>query len=149
MLIESHQDGVILSIKAFPGAKRNEVRWTDDCLKVYVTQIAEKGKANKSLLKQLAQSLKLRTSQVELLQGGTSIHKKVILRNISAEAVLERAQLCSEKAEVSTQKTSTRRNRTSNTKRIAANVNNQDQSGNACDTDWSVCHCAISSADTS
>ena len=88
MLIESCLDGVILAVKAFPGARRNEVRaGTDELLKIYVTQIPEKGKANEAIRKQLARSLNLRASQVELLQGETSAQKKFLLRNVRAEEI--------------------------------------------------------------
>jgi len=87
MFIEPHQEGVILAVRAFPGAKRNEVRCADGCLKVYVTQIPEKGKANAAIRKQLARSLGVRTSQIELVQGETSAHKRILLRGISVENV--------------------------------------------------------------
>ena len=90
MLIETYQEGIVLAIRAFPGAKRNEVRVTDDCLKVYVTQIPEKGKANEAVRKQLIQSLHLRASQVDLLQGETSTRKKFLMRGISAEDVQQK-----------------------------------------------------------
>ena len=88
MFIESCQDGVILTVRAFPKAKRNGVRVeSDDCLKVYVTQVPEKGKANTAIRKQIAQSLNLRGSQIELLQGETSQQKKFLLRNVSVEEI--------------------------------------------------------------
>ena len=88
MFIESCQDGVILTVRAFPKTKRNTVRIeSDDCLKVYVTQIPEKGKANTAIRKQIAQSLNLRASQIELLQGETSQQKKFLLRNASVEEI--------------------------------------------------------------
>jgi len=88
MFIESCQDGVILTVRAFPKTKRNEVRVeSDDCLKVYVTQAAEKGKANEAIRKQIAKSLNLRTSQIELLQGETSQQKKFLLCNASVEEI--------------------------------------------------------------
>ena len=90
MLIETHQEGVILAIRAFPGAKRNQVRFADGCLKVYVTQIPEKGKANEAIRKQLIQSLNLRASQVELLQGETSAQKMFLLRGVSAEELQQK-----------------------------------------------------------
>ena len=92
-MIETHQEGVVIAIKAFPGAKRNEVRYADGCLKVYVTQIPEKGKANKAVCKQIARSLRLRVSQVELTQGGTSSQKKILLRNVRAEEVWKSLRL--------------------------------------------------------
>ncbi|MDR0871207.1 MAG: DUF167 domain-containing protein, partial [Planctomycetaceae bacterium] len=72
-MFELHPDGVLLSVKALPGAKRNEVRGTQGgALKVCVTQIPEKGKANKAVQEQLAKSLGLKKSQVELVSGETS-----------------------------------------------------------------------------
>jgi uncharacterized protein (TIGR00251 family) len=87
-VIESCQEGVILAIRAFPGAKRNEIRvGTDDCLKVSVTQVPEKGKANEAIRKQIIKTLNLRASQVELLQGETSSQKKFLLRNVNEEEI--------------------------------------------------------------
>ena len=90
MLIESCREGVLLAVRAFPGAKQNTVRCGDGFLKVYVTQIPEKGKANEAIRKQLVRLLNLRASQVELLQGETSPQKKFLLRNVSAEEVRQR-----------------------------------------------------------
>jgi uncharacterized protein (TIGR00251 family) len=90
MLIETHQEGIVLSIRAFPGAKRNEARFADDCLKIYVTQIPEKGKANEAIRKQLIQSFGLRASQVELLQGKTSAQKRFLIRNISSDEIQQK-----------------------------------------------------------
>jgi uncharacterized protein (TIGR00251 family) len=87
-MIESCQDGVILSVRALPRAKRNEVRvGTDDYLKVSVTQVPEKGKANEAIRKQIIKSLNLRASQVELLQGETSPQKKFLLRNVNKDEI--------------------------------------------------------------
>jgi len=87
MWIESCQDGIILAVRAVPGAKRNEVRGGEEFLKVYVTQIPEKGKANEAIRKQLAKSFHLRVSQIELLQGAASPLKKFLFRDVSAEQI--------------------------------------------------------------
>lgn len=87
MLVEPCPEGVLLTVRAFPGAKRNAVRCEGELLKVYVTQIPEKGKANEAIRKQLARSLNLRASQVELLQGMASPQKKFLLRNVDKEYV--------------------------------------------------------------
>ena len=94
MVLETHEEGVVLAIRACPGAKRNEVRYVDGCVKVYVTQIPEKGKANEAIRKQLARSLELRASQIELLQGETCVQKKFLLRNVCEEEVVEK--ICGE-----------------------------------------------------
>jgi len=87
MLLETCQEGVFLTVKAFPGANRNAVRKDNECVKVYVTQIPEKGKANEAIRKQIAKFLNLRTSQVELVRGETSSQKMFLLRQVSVEEI--------------------------------------------------------------
>ena len=88
MLLEPCQEGIILAVRAFPGAMRNEIRAvSDDSLKVSVTQIPEKGKANEAIRKQIIKSLNLRASQVELLQGETSSQKKFLFRNVEEDEI--------------------------------------------------------------
>ncbi len=77
-----------MDVKAQPGSKRGEVRGVQDgALKVCVTQIPEKGKANKAVRKQLAKSLGLRASQVELVSGETASQKKFLIREIDTETL--------------------------------------------------------------
>jgi uncharacterized protein (TIGR00251 family) len=88
--LEPHAEGVILPLRAQPGAKRNEIRGEQEgMLKVSVTQIAEKGKANKALLEVLAKGLGLRKSQVALLSGETSSHKRILVRGVTPEQLAE------------------------------------------------------------
>ena len=61
--------------------------WQDGALKVCVTQVPEKGKANKAIRKLLAKSLGLRVSQIELLSGETAPQKKFLLRDVDAEEI--------------------------------------------------------------
>ena len=84
--LEPHAEGVLLPVRAQPGAKRNEIRGVQDgMLKVSVTQAPEKGKANKALAEVLAKGLGLRKSQVELVGGETSSHKRFLVRGVSVE----------------------------------------------------------------
>jgi uncharacterized protein len=84
--LESHSEGAILPVRAQPGARRNEIRGQQaGMLKVCVTQVAEKGKANKAIADLLAKTLGLRKSQIELLAGGTSNQKRFLIRGISVE----------------------------------------------------------------
>jgi uncharacterized protein YggU (UPF0235/DUF167 family) len=59
-------------------------------LKVSVTQVAEKGKANQSIVEVLCKSLRLKRSQVELLAGATNANKRFLIREIAADELLER-----------------------------------------------------------
>jgi hypothetical protein len=82
--LEPHPDGTILPVRAQPGARRNELRGHQDgALKVCVTQVAEKGKANKALVALLSKELSLRKSQIELIVGETSGNKRFLIRGIT------------------------------------------------------------------
>lgn len=86
--LEAHPDGVILPVRAQPGAKKNAVTGEHDgALKVAATQAPEKGKANKAFVKVIAEALGLRKSQVHLVTGETSQHKKFLLSGTSVEAI--------------------------------------------------------------
>lgn len=89
--LEPHPDGVILAVKASPGARKNEIRdVTAGMLKVCCTQVPEKGKANKAIQEVLARGLGLRKSQVTLLAGLTDAHKKFLITGITAEELEKR-----------------------------------------------------------
>jgi uncharacterized protein (TIGR00251 family) len=69
-------DGVLLPVRAQPGAKRTGVVGEHGGrLKVAVTAIAEKGKANEALVEAVAEAFGLRRSQVTLVSGQTSNQK--------------------------------------------------------------------------
>jgi uncharacterized protein (TIGR00251 family) len=89
--LETHAEGVILPVRAHPGARRAGIRGEQEgALKVGVTQVAEKGKANKALLAVLAKELGLRKSQLELLSGETSQNKRLLVRGIEREQFADR-----------------------------------------------------------
>jgi len=89
--IESHPEGVILPVQAHPGAKKNEIKGAQNgLLKVSVTQIPERGKANKSIGELIAKQLKLKKSQIELLSGETAGKKRFLIREISTDELAER-----------------------------------------------------------
>ena len=81
--LEPHPHGVILPIRALPGAKRACLRGEQEgMLKVAVTQVAEKGKANQAILLVLSKALGLRKSQLELIAGETAApgHQRRVLQ---------------------------------------------------------------------
>ena len=85
------EDGVILLVKAQPGSRESALRGEQDgALKMSVTQVAEKGKANKALIAVLSRRLGLRRAQIELLAGGTSSRKKLLIRGLSQQELHER-----------------------------------------------------------
>ena len=91
--LESRDDGVILTVKARAGARQNAIRGVEaGALKVYVTQVAEKGKANRAIIDLISKKLKIPKSQIELVAGQTNSKKKLLLRGFSADELVERLE---------------------------------------------------------
>lgn len=85
--LKSHDRGCIVAVRATPNAKLNRVQGVrDGVILVSVTQVAEKGKANKAIKKLLAKSLGLRQSQIQLIRGETSRDKLFLLESLDMEA---------------------------------------------------------------
>lgn len=81
--LEPHADGVILPVRAQAGSRVNAIRGEQDgALKVSVTQVPEKGKANKAIIELLAKALDVRKSQIELVSGATASQKRFLVREI-------------------------------------------------------------------
>lgn len=91
--LQPHAQGVLVPVRAQPGASKAGVRGEQNgMLKVAVTQIAEKGKANKALVEVLSRDLKLRKSQIELVSGETSAQKSFLIRGVDAGELAARIQ---------------------------------------------------------
>ncbi len=91
--LERHAEGTILPVRAQPGSRRNEIRGEQDgMLKVCVTQIAEKGKANKAIVALLAKELSLRKSQIELLSGETASQKRLLICEVAPDELNARLE---------------------------------------------------------
>ncbi|VAX37442.1 hypothetical protein MNBD_PLANCTO02-3420 [hydrothermal vent metagenome] len=84
--IEQIKEGLLLPVRAQPSGKKNAITGVHNrCLKVSVTQIPEKGKANDAFVKVLAKLLKLKKSQISLYRGNTSQQKKFLITGIALE----------------------------------------------------------------
>lgn len=91
IVFETRAEGVVLPVKAQPGAGKNELRGVQDgALKVCVTQVPEKGKANKAIVEYLAKALKIRKSQISLLSGELSSQKKFLVADIDETELHEK-----------------------------------------------------------
>jgi uncharacterized protein len=89
--LSDHPGGVVLPVRAQPGARSTAIRGEQGgALKVAVTQIAEKGKANKSLVEALARLLGLKRSQIELIAGEAQPQKRFLIRGVTRAQLAER-----------------------------------------------------------
>lgn len=70
-------DPRLLTVKLSPGAARNQISgWTEDetgkkILKVSVTAVPEKGKANKALIELLAKEWEIPKTAIKIVKGET------------------------------------------------------------------------------
>ena len=86
--LELHPDGVLLGVRARPGGRVNGPTGTrQGALLVSVTQVAEKGKANKAIVAVLAKLLGCSKSDVQLVRGSTSSEKQFLVVGQTAEQV--------------------------------------------------------------
>ena len=67
----------IIHVRVIPNARKNEVKKFDNGFKIYLTAPPVEGKANKMLLKILAEELNIKKSQLSIARG-TNSRDKVI-----------------------------------------------------------------------
>ncbi len=83
--------GCRFAVKVVPNSSRSRLLGTlGQALKVAVAAPAEKGAANKALLKLLAKRLDLRSAQIRILSGQTQARKQILVLNLSAAQLRSR-----------------------------------------------------------
>ena len=91
--LEETSAGIVLPVKAQPGARRNGVVGEHaGSLKVAVTQAPEKGKANEAIVEVLAERLQLKRNQLRLISGPASSQKKFLVAGILIEELRGRIE---------------------------------------------------------
>jgi uncharacterized protein (TIGR00251 family) len=84
--ITKHSEGVLLAVRAQPGAKRTAVLGEQaSALKIAVTAPPEDGRANEALVAVLRDWLGVKRSQVELASGQTNRNKTFLIRGVTPE----------------------------------------------------------------
>lgn len=87
----NHPRGVVLPVKVQAGARRNGLAGEHaGTLKVQVTSVAERGKATEAVLQTIASAFHLKRSQVSLLSGMTSPHKRILIEGLSPAEMAQR-----------------------------------------------------------
>lgn len=88
-----HAEGTVLPVRAYAGARRNELRGVQvGQLRISVTQAPEKGKANRAIMELLCRKLSLRRSQIELISGETSPQKRLLVRGLTPAELAQRIE---------------------------------------------------------
>lgn len=93
--LKQAKHGVLLPVIAQPGARRNTVVGEHGgSLKVAVTAVREKGKANRAVASVLADALELKKSQLSLIAGETSSRKQFLVQDVPLAELLRRVAAC-------------------------------------------------------
>ncbi len=80
-----------ITIKAQPGARRNEVAgYRGEALVVRVTAAPEGGKANEAIIETLAKALGVAKSRITIVRGMTSRQKTAEVEGLDAPEIRER-----------------------------------------------------------
>lgn len=89
--LESHPQGVIIRIKARPGARRNALAGLHDgALRIDVTAAPEKGKANDAIIALLAKTFTVPKSSIELISSPANPQKRFLLAGLDLVAAEKR-----------------------------------------------------------
>ena len=89
--LESHPQGVVIRVKARPGARRNALAGLHDgALRIDVTAAPEKGKANEAIMALLAKSFEIAKSSIELISSPANPQKRFLLGGIQLAAAEKR-----------------------------------------------------------
>lgn len=73
---------MILEIRVIPKASRNLIREENGKLKAYLTNPAQDGLANKQLVRLLADFLKVKKYQIDIVKGEKSRNKSIKISDI-------------------------------------------------------------------
>jgi uncharacterized protein len=95
LTIQEGSEGVAFAAKIVPGSSgpTRICGLLDGMLKIKVSAAPEKGKANRCLLKFIAEALGVKKNAVAILSGQTSPLKRVQVSGISADELLKKLNL--------------------------------------------------------
>ena len=86
--IREVEGGIVVSVKVQPNASKDRVIGEHaDQIKIAVTVVPEKGKANKAVIKVLSKWLGIKSSDIQIVSGETLREKKVFIKNINDENI--------------------------------------------------------------
>lgn len=80
-------NGIKISFKISPNAKKNEIIKENDGVKIKITAQPIDGKANKALIEFLSKNFKIPKTSIKILKGETSKEKTVLFETEDVEKI--------------------------------------------------------------
>ena len=91
LLIEDAGEGLILRVKVVPGSSRTKISGIlGTSLKVKVSSVAERGKANRELINLLSKKLGVKKNCIKIISGRSNPIKKLHITGINSENLLKK-----------------------------------------------------------
>ena len=84
-MIREINDGLVVKIKIVPNSSKNDIILEDEFIKVKITAQPIENKANKALVDYLSKMFKIPKTSIEILKGGTSKEKTLLLKSQDLE----------------------------------------------------------------
>lgn len=95
--IELHPrtEGCVMVVKAQPAARQDRIIGIHHgILKISVTSVPDKGKANKAIVRILSEKLTVKRSQIEIVNGKKSAKKSILFRGFTCQQISALIQNC-------------------------------------------------------
>lgn len=88
--IEEKGDDIFLTIKAHPNSSQKEIKLSEYSFDVYINESADKGKANKAIIKLISKTFDLPSSRIGIVRGMKSQTKIICLKGIKEQLIREK-----------------------------------------------------------
>jgi uncharacterized protein YggU (UPF0235/DUF167 family) len=96
LLLEEHPQGAILPVRARAGGRSSMIQGVHAGeLRISVTQVPEKGKANKVLTEILSAALGIPKSRIELISGQSNPRKRFLVHGLTPSELARRLKRAS------------------------------------------------------
>ena len=91
LAIKTIEGGVVFTVKVIPSSSQTAAKGVfDGMLKVKVSAVAEKGKANQCLIEFLAKQLGIKKGAIKIISGQTNPVKILEVFGVTADMVVEK-----------------------------------------------------------
>lgn len=86
-MIRETNEGILVTIRISPNAKKNEIIKTENEVKIKITAQPIDGKANKGLIEFLSKIFKIPKTSIKIVKGETSKEKTILFMTKDNEKI--------------------------------------------------------------
>ena len=86
-MIKQTKEGLVVSFRISPNAKKNEIIKENDVVKIKITAQPVDGKANKAVVEFLSKTFKIPKTSIVILKGETSKDKTILFKIADEEKI--------------------------------------------------------------